>query len=119
MELVVDLSTGLVVLRRPYDVKRFSVLALPQLPGDGDDNGALGALAAALSVNDVGTVDPEGDVFVPADALRRLAVDAANEEGGSLSPEWESDFSAMLGVAATNGWIAEDGSIRAHVEWGS
>src|SRR5450631_2360793 len=114
MELVVDLSTASVVLRQRDEAKRFSVLALPHQPGDDAGNGAL---AAALSLHDVGTVDPGGDVFVPADVVRRMAADAATEEGQLLDSEWEADFASMLEVAAANGWIAEDGSIRAHVVW--
>jgi hypothetical protein len=117
MELVVDLSTASVVLRQRDEAKRFSVVALPNQPGDDAGNGALGALAAALSLHDVGTVDPGGDVFVAADVVRRMAADAATEEGQLLDSEWEADFASMLEVAAANGWIAEDGSIRAHVVW--
>jgi hypothetical protein len=117
MELVVDLATASVVLRHRDDVQRFSVLALALQPDDGDENGALGALAAALSVHDAGTVHPDGDVFVAAEAVRRLAADAATADGQTLSPEWESGFATMLDDATTNGWLAEDGSIRAHVEW--
>jgi hypothetical protein len=46
-----------------------------------------------------------------------MAADAATEEGELLDSEWEADFASMLEVAAANGWIAEDGSIRAHVVW--
>ena len=118
MELVVDLSTGGVVLRRHQDMGRFSVQALPLHPGDGPAEGALGALAAALSVHGVGTVGPDGDVLVPTAAVRRLALDAAHQHGGSLDPDWESEFSGMVDSAATKGWTSEDGSLRAHVEWG-
>jgi hypothetical protein len=117
MELVVDLSTASVVLRHHGDMKSFAVNALSPQPGEGDKNGALGALAAALSLHDIGTVDPTGDVFVLTDAVRLLAGEAATVEGQSLDPEWESSFASMLDGAATKGWIAEDGSIRAHVEW--
>ncbi len=118
MELVVDLSTASVVLKHRDDVEQFSVRALSTKPGDSDENGALGALAAALSVHDAGTVDPGGHVFVPAETVRRLAASAATEEGQSLDPEWESRFMTMVAAAATQGWTADDGSLRAHVEWG-
>jgi hypothetical protein len=117
MELVVDLVTASVELRHRDAMHRLSVLALPQQSGDNEANGALGALAAALSLHDVGTVGPDGEVLVLADALRKLAADAATEDGQPLEPDWESGFGAMLDSAATNGWIADDGSIRAHVEW--
>jgi len=118
MELVVDLSTGGVVLRRHEDMERFSVQALPLHPGDGPAEGALGALAAALSVHGVGTVGPDGDVLVPTAAVRRLAVDAAHQHGGGLGPVWETGFCGMVDDAATKGWTSDDGSLRAHVEWG-
>jgi len=117
MELVVDLSTGAVDLHDGDEMERFSLQALRREASDGGDNGALGALAAALSVNDAGTVEPNGDVAVPATAVRRLAAEAADAQGRSLGDEWESGFAAMLEHAATAGWIAEDGSIRVHVEW--
>jgi hypothetical protein len=119
MELVVDLSTAAVTLRDHDGMTDFSVLAVGEQPGDGERNGALGALAAALSVHDAGTVDPAGDVLVPPMALERLAGEAAVLEGGALSSDWGGRFAAMLEYAATRGWLADDGSIRAHVEWGS
>jgi hypothetical protein len=119
MELVVDLSTAAVSLRDHDGMTRFAVLAIPEQPGDGDRNGALGALAAALSVHDAGTVDPDGDVLVPVIALERLAGEAASREGQGLGSDWGGRFAAMLQYAATKGWLADDGSIRAHVEWGS
>ncbi len=45
MELVVDLSTGDVVLRQHEDLQRFSVQALLVGPEDGPAEGALGALS--------------------------------------------------------------------------
>ncbi len=117
MELVVDLATAIVVLRDRDDHMEVSVRALPQQPDDNEANGALGALAAALSLHDVGTVGPDGEVLVIPEAVRRLAGDAASVDGQLLDPEWESGFGAMLDAAATEGWIADDGSIQAHVAW--
>jgi len=118
MELVVDLSTGAVDLHDGGAMGRFSLRAVRREAGDGGGNGALGALAAALSVHDAGTVEPNGDVAVPAAAVRRLAAEAAEAQGHSLDGEWESGFAAMLEHASTAGWITGDGSIRVHVEWG-
>jgi hypothetical protein len=117
MELVVDLSTGDVELRRHEDLQRFSVQARLVGPEDGPAEGALGALSAALRVHEVGTVGPDGDVLVPTAAVRRLAFDAAREDGSSLDPEWDDGFSGMVRYAATKGWTSEDGALRAHVEW--
>ena len=119
MELVVDLSTGGIVLREREDLHRFSVQAVPEHPGDGPGEGALCALAAALSVHAVGTVGPDGDVLVPTAVLHRLAGDAARADGTSLDPGWESDFDGMVHYAVTKGWTDGDGSLRAHVEWGA
>ncbi len=117
MQLIIDLSSGSVRLGEQEDMGRFSVLVLPSGPEDLLDSGALGAVAAALSVHDAGTVDPEGHAFVPPDAVRRLARLASGEEGDELGPEWESRFAAMLDRGSAQGWIADDGSIRAHIEW--
>ncbi|MGO8871874.1 MAG: hypothetical protein ACLQPH_10845 [Acidimicrobiales bacterium] len=117
MELVVDLSTAAVSLRHYEDLGRFSVQVVRQEPDDDGGNGALGALAAALSLHDAGTVAPDGDVLVPQGAVRRLAETAATDAGGSLDDAWESGLGAMVAYAGTKGWLADDGSIRAHVEW--
>lgn len=118
MELIVELSTGDVAVRDCDEMKHFSVRAVPDQPEDCADNGALGALAAALRVHDAGTVDRGGDVLVPVAAVRRLALGAAAEEGRTLGPDWDAGFSAMLEYAGRKGWITEDGAIRSHVEWG-
>jgi len=116
MELFVDLSTADVKLRHREDMGRFSVQAL--LPDDdGQDLGALGALAAALSVHDAGTVDPDGQVFVPPGVVRRLAGDAATQDHEDLGSDWDEAFATMLEAAGTRGWLADDGSIQAHIEW--
>jgi hypothetical protein len=117
MELVVDLSTGGVELRHRDEMGKFSVQAQLHDDDDGEERGALGALAAALSVHDAGTVDPEGFVFVPAQVVRRLAGDAATQDHENLGSEWDDAFAAMLEAADTRGWIADDGSIKAHIEW--
>jgi hypothetical protein len=117
MELFVDLSTGGVELRHRDDMGRFSVQARLPEDDDGEDGGALGALAAALSVHDAGTVDPHGQVSVPAQAVRRLAGDAATQDHEDLGSDWDEAFAAMLEAAGTSGWINGDGSMKAHVEW--
>jgi hypothetical protein len=119
MEVVVDLSTGTLALRDRDDVKVFAVRAIPDSPGDGTENGALGALAAALSLRDAGTVAPEGDAFIAPGAVRALAEEAAASEGQALDPGWESGFAAMVEYAATKGWMGANGTIQAHIEWGN
>jgi hypothetical protein len=117
MKLEVDLSTGAVVLRDGDEMEHFSVRAIRHQAGDGGENGALGALAAALSVHDAGIVEPGGDILVAVAAVKQLAVEAAAGQGRTVGPEWDTGFASMLEYAATHGWLAEDGSIRAHVEW--
>jgi hypothetical protein len=117
MELVVDLSSGAVALRDGDEMGRFSLQVLRQEAADGGENGALGALAAALSVHDAGRVEPGGGVVIPPASVRRLAGEAASHGGGSLDETWDEGFAAMLEHAATAGWITDDGSIRVHVEW--
>ncbi len=118
MEVVVDLSAGGVSLRHRDDVMRFAVRAIPQHAGEGEDEGALGPLAAALSLHDAGRVDSTGTVFVPPIAVRQLATEAAAGEGRALDPGWEAGFAGMLEYATGQGWVTDDGSIRAHIEWG-
>ncbi len=117
MELVVDLSSGAVSLRDGDEMGRFSLQVLRREAADGGENGALGALAAALSVHDAGTVQPGGDVAIAPASVRRLASEAASQGGRSLDGKWDAGFAAMLEYAATAGWITDDGSIRVHVEW--
>ena len=114
MELVVDLRTGALHLRDPDDFGRFAVRVSSGQEGDGAGTDAVGALAASLSVHDAGRVDHDGDAFVPPEAVRRLAV----ASGAATGPGWEHGFEEMLAYASTRGWIADDGAIRAHVEWG-
>lgn len=117
MRLVVDLSTGSVSLDDPAETEHFLVLVLPAEPGDRNDAAALGAVAAALSVHDAGTVDPEGNAFIPVDVVRRLAA-AGAEDRRTLGADWQSRFAAMLAQASEHGWVTDEGSIQAHIEWG-
>ncbi len=115
MELVVDLSTGDVSLQNVHQMNRFCVHGLMT---EGGTHSAQSALEAALRAQNVGTVEPDGEVLVRPDVVRRLADQGAVGRNDSIGDEWESGFAAMLDYAATKGWIADDGSIRLHVEWG-
>jgi hypothetical protein len=117
MRLVIDLSSGSVSLGEPDDMERFSVLALPAGPEDPGDVAALGAVAAALSVHDAGTVDPEGNAFIPIGAVRRLARMVGDDQGSPISADWEARFTAMVEQESAGGWITDEGTIRAHIEW--
>lgn len=105
MDVVADLTTTPpgVALADPDDLGSFRVLARA---ADADHD----ALARAL--DGVGTVAPDGHVFVAVDAVRRLAGERA------VDPEWEAGFAKMLAYAESKGWMDDSGSaIRAHVDW--
>ena len=116
MQVVVDLSSGSVSLGERDDTQRFSVLVYPAGPEDRADPGALGAVAAALSVHDAGTIDRDGNTFIPVGAVRRLAQATARHHG-ELDDEWETRFAAMIEQASTEGWVTDEGALRAHIEW--
>jgi hypothetical protein len=116
MELVVELSTGRVVLADIDEMKRFAVRPVPPPPGESLDGDRLEVLGSALHEHGAGQVGTDGDVLVPTAAVRRLAAEAALDRGRPLGPEWDSGFTAMLDFATTRGWMSGD-SIRAHVDW--
>lgn len=65
----------------------------------------------AVAATHLGTepTDVEDHLWVPVGLVREMA-------GGS--DEWNLEFDAMLGYAASKGWLSEDGSqILAHVEY--
>ena len=125
MEVVVDLRTGAVAVAEPIDLQHFSVVAVaraeatvgdPTIDPAGDDPSAdaasTRALAEALRQSKMGEVQPDGSALVDPDGVRRLAT-----AGNQLPDDWDAEFASMLAYAASRGWIADDGSIRAHVEW--
>jgi hypothetical protein len=68
------------------------------------------SLGARLREAGIGELLPDGDVFVPVDAIRRYA-------GGRVGPDWERDLAGMVAYAVRKGWADEAGArIRAHVE---
>ncbi|HZQ85220.1 MAG TPA: hypothetical protein VFA83_10300 [Acidimicrobiales bacterium] len=84
-----------VTLDEPADFKGFKVVVES---GDGSGLFAVGRLAH------------RDTAWINADAVRRLAGDAANQQ-------WEEGFAAMLDYAKTKGWLDDAGDIQAHVEW--
>jgi hypothetical protein len=119
MQLVIDLSTGVLGLREPDEMKHFSVLVV----GRAEDRqgppatGEVDALAEALGARGIQMVDPGGDVLVPAAVVRTLAQETAVSDGQTVRGEWEAGFSSMVEYASAAGWTGSDGSLRAHVEW--
>ena len=116
MEVLVDLAAGRVWLEGWEDFGSLAVSARAQRPGEPEER-ALGELALVLEESGTGRVDEDGGARISPDALRVLAAAAADDDGRSLEPEWEQDFTSMLDDAGDSGWIDDDGAVRAHVEW--
>ena len=57
------------------------------------------------------------EALIPRQVLHDLAEVAATAEGTSLDDEWDVAFAGMLERAASEGWVDDEGAIRAHVEW--
>lgn len=72
----------------------------------------LGTGTVSLASHHAGTVDPDGSALIDPSGNRELARSSVPS-----SVKWEADFASMLDTAATGGWVAADGSIRAHVTW--
>lgn len=53
----------------------------------------------------------DGYAWFRPDAVREAAGERA------ASDEWQAGFQALQAYAGENGFLHEDGSIRAHVEW--
>jgi hypothetical protein len=118
MEFVVDMTTMEITVRHAKDLERFSVRAFPARYRD-EVGGNLEVLDVALRAHAAGTVDPRGDALIVPAVIRRMAHEAASVEGSMPDAERDARFSSMLEYAACRGWVAEDGSVRAHVEWGN
>ena len=119
MELVVDLSTGAVDLR---DGDEHGAVLRPGPPaGAGRRRRTTGPSAPWPPPSVSTTPAPSSRTatsLVPAAARRAAGRRGCRpREAVALGADWEAGFAAMLEHAATTGWIAEDGSIRAHVEW--
>jgi hypothetical protein len=97
--MIIDVTASGVSLRDPRDFGDFHVEA-----AGGVD------LAEALTVAGAGR--PVGDdVFVSTAWVRDAMAEREDDDD-----EWQTGFEAMLGLARSKGWIAEDGDgIRAHV----
>jgi hypothetical protein len=97
--MIIDVTASGVSLRDPRDFTDFHV----EVP-DGLD------LAEALTVAGAGRAIGD-DVFVSAAWVRDVMAEREDDD-----EEWQTGFEAMLGLARSKGWIAEDGDgIRAHV----
>jgi hypothetical protein len=93
--MVIVVRDTAVSLDGPDDFKGFKVVVES---GDGNALFSVGRLAH------------RDTAWINADAVRRLAGDAANAQ-------WEEGFAAMLAYAQIKGWLDDAGDIQAHVEW--
>ncbi len=97
--MIIEVTAAGVALRDPRDFTQFHVEL-----AEGVD------LAEALTVAGAGR--PAGDdAYVSAAWVRDVMAEREDDDA-----EWQTGFEAMLGLARSKGWIAEDGDgIRAHV----
>ena len=116
MEVLVDLAGGRVWLEGWQDFGSLVVSARTERPGEVRDRDQE-RLAETLEETGVGWVDADGDARIPPDALRSLAVRAAEDDADRLGDSWQEEFADMLDHAGSSGWIDDDGAVRAHVEW--
>jgi hypothetical protein len=100
--MIIDIDTrqtpAVVTLQDPRDFGAFHVAT------QGGDTSAFDE-----AVRRLGASGAEGHVFVPRDALERLAGDLAHD------PDWRRSLDGMLEYAASTGWLDEEGAIQAHV----
>ena len=76
------------------------------LEARGVDRAAVGAALAAV---DVGRVDGD-DAYVEPAAVEQMAAAAG------VGADWSDRYRAMLGYAASKGWLDDAGAIQAHIE---
>jgi hypothetical protein len=98
MEIRIDATTA--TLAEPDDFKAFRVVVKGDLAPD----------AYAAAVAPFGRIADADHVFVTVEGLKRLAGERAQD------PQWNASLDGMLGYAASQGWLADDGAIRAHVD---
>lgn len=102
-------------LDEPEDCQRFQVMVSGAVGGGvaGAVGGGSG-LAPVIARSGMARLDKDGShAWVFVSALRRAA-------DGRVGTEWPEAFEAMLGYAASKGWLSPSGEeIRAHVEWAS
>jgi len=119
VDVVVDLGSGLVALEGWESVTALTVLVDGGPLGGPDESDTSDdvALVAALAEAGIGRDRASGDALLPPGVLKALAVEAAAADGYELDAGWDEGFAAMLAFAGTEGWIDDDGAVRAHIEW--
>lgn len=113
---MVDIGSGRVGIEGWETVTSLAVLVEGGPLGDPDEDAERG-LTAALAEVGIGREGPTGDALIPPEVLRGLAADAAAADGYELDGGWDEGLAGMLAHAGTEGWIDDNGAVRAHVEW--
>jgi hypothetical protein len=116
VDVVVDLGSGMVALEGWESVTALAVLVDGGPLGGPDESDEI-ALAAVLAEAGISRDGTTGDALLLPGVLKRLASDAASADGYELDAGWDEGFNAMLAYAGSEGWIDDDGALRAHVEW--
>ncbi|UUZ62663.1 SDR family oxidoreductase [Polaromonas sp. P1-6] len=93
-------NAGAITLDEPSVFNRLDVLVDPQSPE---------RLEQAIAR--IGSRDGADHVRLSPSVLRFLSSDAG-------SAEWDARFDAMISYAASNGWLDEQGRVRAHLTFG-
>lgn len=93
-------NAGTITLCDPTVFNKLDVLVDPQSPE---------RLEQAIAR--IGSRDGADHVRLPPSVLRFLSSHAGNAE-------WEAKFDAMIGYAASKGWLDEQGRVRAHLTFG-
>lgn len=93
-------DSGTLSLREPMDFKRLDVLIDPQPPE-----------AVERAIRRIGQRESETHVRLAPSVLRFVS-------GHAGEPEWEEGFARMLDYAQRNGWVDEQGQVRAHISHG-
>lgn len=97
--MIIDVTASGVSLRDPRAFDDFHVEVTESVD-----------LAEALTIAGAGRAVGD-DVFVSTAWVRDAMAEREDDD-----EEWQTGFEAMLGLARSKGWIAEDGDgIRAHV----
>jgi hypothetical protein len=110
VEIVADLQSLTVTLAGAEDTGKFAVRVAGPPDASGQRDADVHRLGDVLAAAGVGRLGPGDHAFIRPDAVRFNAA-------GQVGEGWEERFAAMVDDADSRGWTADDGWIRAHVEW--
>ena len=108
MYVLVDLGADppTAVLNEREDCTRLHV----EVRGTTDQVSSRAPVDRALRDSGLGSLDGDDDALLDLAHLRRAA-------GDGRPAGWEADFDAMADYARSEGWLDDDGSVRAHLVW--